>query len=342
MRLVIAAVLLCLLAASASAQYMTCGAGLGDCILGVSSTTNAHGSSCAGYPTTIGCNMTAEAAGCSLSCSFKPSCGVGELQFLNLSAPTNAHANILLPSVQVICCGFTGTNCGRLSAANVVDVGSGSCPTTYGPASEILRLSSRNNAHISVAGTTGYRYALCVDVITDCNDGVDNDNDGFVDQMGSADRNPDPGCRTPFDPSEKCLEAGCPECDDGIDNDGDGRIDYVRGSGDPGCISPIDESELDDVAAQCEEDCTWTTDNICHAECVGQNGCLSVLNACDGLSSGSIAQGNSGPVVCCAGNPLPALDGNSMRYNSDRDRVRATRIDQTPGSGVIITIVSFR
>ena len=34
-----------------------------------------------------------------------------------------------------------------------------------------------------------------------------------------------------------------PQCNDGIDNDGDGKIDYPN---DPGCVSPNENSELDD------------------------------------------------------------------------------------------------
>ena len=51
-----------------------------------------------------------------------------------------------------------------------------------------------------------------------CNDGVDNDRDGYVDFAGG-----DPGCSDAADTSEKSTVY---ECDDGIDNDGDGLIDY--------------------------------------------------------------------------------------------------------------------
>jgi hypothetical protein len=38
-----------------------------------------------------------------------------------------------------------------------------------------------------------------------------------------------------------------PQCNDGIDNDGDGLIDFnpAPGQGDPGCSSPMDNSEVD-------------------------------------------------------------------------------------------------
>jgi hypothetical protein len=63
-----------------------------------------------------------------------------------------------------------------------------------------------------------------------CDDGVDDDGDGFVDEA-------DPGCTGPSDPSE--LDAAV-ECDDGIDNDGDGFVDTA----DLGCLDP-----------------TWVTEN---------------------------------------------------------------------------------
>ncbi len=51
-----------------------------------------------------------------------------------------------------------------------------------------------------------------------CDDGIDNDRDGFIDFAGG-----DPGCDSALDDSEKSTTY---ECDDGIDNDGDGFIDY--------------------------------------------------------------------------------------------------------------------
>ena len=65
-----------------------------------------------------------------------------------------------------------------------------------------------------------------------CADGVDNDEDGFIDLV-------DPGCfGNPFSDSEE----GIPACSDGEDNDGDGLIDYGE---DLGCGSPNEGSEVD-------------------------------------------------------------------------------------------------
>ncbi len=70
---------------------------------------------------------------------------------------------------------------------------------------------------------------------TACGDGIDNDEDGFVDAE-------DTGCDGPEDDSEQ--DASAP-CDDGIDNDGDGWVDHspIAGVGDPGCVVPAARSE---------------------------------------------------------------------------------------------------
>ena len=57
----------------------------------------------------------------------------------------------------------------------------------------------------------------------ECDDGVDNDGDGFTDGA-------DPGC----DDANDLFELGSLPCDDGIDNDGDGDVDLA----DPGCYGP--------------------------------------------------------------------------------------------------------
>ena len=63
----------------------------------------------------------------------------------------------------------------------------------------------------------------------ECNDGIDNDGDKFVDLI-------DPGCHSKLDESE--LDS-TKECDDGLDNDNNGYIDME----DSDCVSPIDVDE---------------------------------------------------------------------------------------------------
>jgi hypothetical protein len=65
-----------------------------------------------------------------------------------------------------------------------------------------------------------------------CNDGEDNDGDGFVDYPE------DPSCSSPFDNSESPFDFA--QCDDGIDNDGDGFIDWPS---DSQCSSRLDNNE---------------------------------------------------------------------------------------------------
>lgn len=112
-----------------------------------------------------------------------------------------------------------------------------------------------------------------------CNDGIDNDNDGWIDFDGAgySDR-ADPGCANPQGNSEanqgtfECgdgqdnaddedtlidgYDDGCDSyrdtdernaCNDGIDNDNDGKIDVE----DAGCFDTLDNDESDDSSFQC-------------------------------------------------------------------------------------------
>jgi hypothetical protein len=71
-----------------------------------------------------------------------------------------------------------------------------------------------------------------------CSDGLDNDGDGLIDLN-------DPGCKgDPNRNTEKDPDG--PACDNGRDDDGDGVSDYrTDANGDPGCLSPTDDSEND-------------------------------------------------------------------------------------------------
>ncbi|MFO0687431.1 MAG: hypothetical protein U0900_01865 [Myxococcota bacterium] len=71
-----------------------------------------------------------------------------------------------------------------------------------------------------------------------CEDGLDNDGDGFADLA-------DPGCASSSDPSEQNPLVAC---DDGVDDDGDTLIDLL----DPGCSSPADASEQN-AAIACDD-----------------------------------------------------------------------------------------
>ncbi len=70
-----------------------------------------------------------------------------------------------------------------------------------------------------------------------CYDGVDNDNDGYIDLS-------DPGCMDENDDSESPNPTPLPQCFDGLDNDGDGMYDLQ----DPGCSKASDTTESPDPA----------------------------------------------------------------------------------------------
>lgn len=76
-----------------------------------------------------------------------------------------------------------------------------------------------------------------------CNDGIDNDLDGFIDLD-------DPSCVNSSYTSEFPVDV--PQCNDGIDNDLDGFTDLD----DPSCVNPSDTSEFPkDSSLQVEDDC---------------------------------------------------------------------------------------
>ena len=82
----------------------------------------------------------------------------------------------------------------------------------------------------------GFRVAM----IVECDDGLDNDGDGFTDHAS------DPGCADADDLSENSPTL---PCDDGTDNDDDGLIDYPE---DPGCRNPT--ASVENPACQDGED----------------------------------------------------------------------------------------
>jgi len=78
-----------------------------------------------------------------------------------------------------------------------------------------------------------------------CNDGVDNDGDGYTDYPA------DPGCSSKGDNNEANSTPPPAACGDGADNDGDGYTDYPS---DPGCSSTSDNDEYNAVpAAECSD-----------------------------------------------------------------------------------------
>ncbi|MCA9543457.1 MAG: hypothetical protein KC613_03675, partial [Myxococcales bacterium] len=105
----------------------------------------------------------------------------------------------------------------------------------------------------STAAADPAPFNLIVDIqplITECNDEVDNDDDGLIDLA-------DPGCTFELDLSEADPDVA-PECADGVDNDEDGLIDFGE---DPECYAAGTPSELA-ACAQLDEVVLWAGDPV--------------------------------------------------------------------------------
>ena len=63
-------------------------------------------------------------------------------------------------------------------------------------------------------------YITCADPLPQCQNNIDDDNDGLMDLN-------DPGCSDPNDDDESDDHPSSGNCNDGIDNDGDGGTDYL-------------------------------------------------------------------------------------------------------------------
>ncbi len=77
---------------------------------------------------------------------------------------------------------------------------------------------------------------------TECNDGIDNDGDTFIDSE-------DPDCDSATDDKEAEDDPPVFECDDQLDNDGDGWIDMA----DPGCDDATDDDEGGFGTTECND-----------------------------------------------------------------------------------------
>ena len=112
----------------------------------------------------------------------------------------------------------------------------------------------------------------CGSVPCACNDGMDNDLDGFIDLM-------DPACGAPSDNAESFnFTPGSTQCTDLQDNDGDGLTD----SQDPECTGALDNDEGSfatgipgDNMDECHQDCWFDGDSGS-----GNDGCRWLLG-CD-------------------------------------------------------------
>ncbi|MBT8492549.1 MAG: hypothetical protein KJO07_05780, partial [Deltaproteobacteria bacterium] len=160
-----------------------------------------------------------------------------------------------------------------------------------------------------------------------CEDGVDNDADGLIDDG-------DPGCA--FNGDSETPEP--PHCQDGIDNDSDGFID----TGDPGCTGPNDTDEENPPVAACKDGidndsdgatdfpndpgCTLSVDDDESDSCPSGDNCPACGNGVDddddGLvdypedsgctNAGDGDEFNADPTICGASVPVSLLPGNGI------------------------------
>lgn len=144
-----------------------------------------------------------------------------------------------------------------------------------------------------------------------CNNGSDDDNDGLVDYPA------DPGCSAANDNSETSVSL---VCDDGADqaNDRDVLADSRLSSGDPGCSSVTDSSEIDgdcddlDDEANDRDSLTDSTD----PGCTSTSDASEVDGECDDLSDNADTdslidyQVSGGDPGCVGTSDLSEVDGD--------------------------------
>jgi len=111
-----------------------------------------------------------------------------------------------------------------------------------------------------------------------CANGLDDDMDGFKDFPN------DPGCATLEDNTE--TDPAVPAaCANGLDDDNDGTADYVRGTGDPGCVSAVDDNEREASGATCDngldEDLDLSADFPADKDCSGPASNGEIFAVCD-------------------------------------------------------------
>src|SRR3989344_2075809 len=152
-----------------------------------------------------------------------------------------------------------------------------------------------------------------------CEDKVDNDGDNFVDWNGRGIEQPDPGCDSKQDNSERSSSL---VCDDGVDNDGDGKVDYPA---DLGCISPSDSSEVDPLICG---DGIITNPEVCDGSNLGGKTCansgysggtLSCASDCKsfittGCYTNSCSDSDGGIKYPTLGTVTGSSNGNSFSY----------------------------
>ncbi|MDO8481034.1 MAG: hypothetical protein Q7S65_04415, partial [Nanoarchaeota archaeon] len=133
---------------------------------------------------------------------------------------------------------------------------------------EVTTVAPNQIRVVSTTSTANDRFYIEVvpscQIVSACNDGVDNDRDGYTDLA-------DFGCVNAADTSE--VNNGATQCSDGLDNDADGRID------------------------QADSDCTGPTDAYETFLCVQDNDCTLGANGPLICTGDNVTQ-TQGPATC--------------------------------------------
>jgi hypothetical protein len=124
----------------------------------------------------------------------------------------------------------------------------------------LFLVSTGGTAYAANSGTL-QGSSLAEKATYQCNDGIDNDGDGFADYPH------DPQCIARYDYNE------LPQCSDGLDNDGSGDADYPADV--DGCSSPEDDAEADLPVTPCsngyDDDLDGFIDYPSDPECISES-----------------------------------------------------------------------
>ncbi len=104
--------------------------------------------------------------------------------------------------------------------------------------------------------------------------------------------------------------------------------------------------ELGYGPSPCEQDCTYASDNICHPECAGTNGCSfysqQAMSVCSNQASGfRLPYGGGQEIQCCEGTPYPPAKVKATTEINSSNVVRIVKVALYEGRLVKIVIDVF-
>ncbi len=176
---------------------------------------------------------------------------------------------------------------------------------------------------------------------TQCANGVDDDEDGFVDLVAPTGETADPDCTSASDNLEQSDNPSA--CANGIDDDGDGFTDFIAPDGadpDPGCTSATDHNEIEgepDPTPICangiDDDFDGYVDFSPPAGEQADAGCTNATDIDEG--SEGIPPVASPTPVAVVSSPLAGFptSGSSFGILSSGDALLADDANDTSGSG---------